>query len=305
MADLIDIIDDAIRDETEDTTPDIDADFTIVSDTSATAPKKVLLKNLVGTVLAALRSAFTPASSSTQATLKLHEDTDNGVNYIELKPPASVSANRSHTLPDEADGTLATQAHVTTTVNAAVAGLSWKQAVRVATTVAGTLATSFENGDTVDGVVLATGDRILIKDQAAPAENGIYVVAASGAPARASDADSGAEFVNASVYVSEGTANADKQFVCTTNATITVGVTGITFTEFSSGSSSDSFKTIQVSGQSDVVADSATDTLILAAGSNITITTNAGTDTVTIAASGGSGLDTGKVYALSSGLALP
>lgn len=50
-----------------------------------------------------------------------------------------------------------------------------------------------------------------------------------------------------------------------------------------------SFKTISVSGQSDVVADSATDTLTLAAGSNITITTNASTDTVTIAATGGSG----------------
>jgi len=51
-----------------------------------------------------------------------------------------------------------------------------------------------------------------------------------------------------------------------------------------------SFKTIAVSGQSDVVADSASDTLTLAAGSNITITTNAGTDTITIAASGGGGL---------------
>jgi hypothetical protein len=55
------------------------------------------------------------------------------------------------------------------------------------------------------------------------------------------------------------------------------------------GSSSDSFKTIAVSGQSDVVADSATDTLTLVAGSNVTLTTNAGTDTVTIAASGSGG----------------
>lgn len=52
-------------------------------------------------------------------------------------------------------------------------------------------------------------------------------------------------------------------------------------------SASNSFATIAVSGQSDVVADSSTDTLTLAAGSNITITTNAGTDTITIAASGG------------------
>ncbi len=118
-------------------------------------------------------------------------------------------------------------------VDAKVAGLSWKQAARAATTVAGTLATSFENGDTVDGVVLATGDRILIKNQAAPAENGIYVVAASGAPARASDADAGAELVNATVYVSEGTANADTQWTCTTNAPITAGVTSLAFAQIS------------------------------------------------------------------------
>ena len=55
------------------------------------------------------------------------------------------------------------------------------------------------------------------------------------------------------------------------------------------GGASDSFKTIAVSGQSDVVADSSTDTLTLVAGSNITITTNAGSDSITIAASGGGG----------------
>lgn len=122
-----------------------------------------------------------------------------------------------------------------TYVDALIAGLSWKTKVKAATTVAGTLASDFENGDTIDGVVLATDDRILIKDQAVATENGIYVVNASGAPTRATDADSGAELVNASVYVSEGTANADKQFVCTTNAPITLGATNIVFTVFSSG----------------------------------------------------------------------
>lgn len=120
-------------------------------------------------------------------------------------------------------------------VDAAIAGLSWKQAVRVATTAAGTLASSFENGDTVDGVTLATGDRILIKNQASGAENGIYTVAASGAPSRASDANSSAELVNASVYVSEGTTNADTQWTCTTNAPITVDSTSIAFAQLSSG----------------------------------------------------------------------
>jgi plastocyanin len=57
------------------------------------------------------------------------------------------------------------------------------------------------------------------------------------------------------------------------------------------GSSSNSFETIVVAGQSSVVADSATDTLTLVAGSNITITTTAGTDTITIAAASGTASD--------------
>ena len=56
-----------------------------------------------------------------------------------------------------------------------------------------------------------------------------------------------------------------------------------------SGTVTEAFKTISVSGQSNVVADSATDTLTLVAGSNMTITTNAGGDTITFASSGGGG----------------
>lgn len=113
------------------------------------------------------------------------------------------------------------------------AELAWKQPVRAATTAAGTLASSFENGDTIDGVVLATGDRILIKDQAAGAENGIYTVNASGAPTRATDFDLGTEAVGAAVIVTNGTANADKVFICTTNAPITIGTTALVFAALS------------------------------------------------------------------------
>lgn len=67
--------------------------------------------------------------------------------------------------------------------------------------------------------------------------------------------------------------------------------------------SSDSFKTISVSGQSDVVADSSTDTLTIAAGSNVTITTNAGADTVTIAATAGAGALVQKVSTQTGALA--
>jgi hypothetical protein len=155
------------------------------------------------------------------------------------KIPYFTGSGTAGLLTRDTDGTLAansntaipTQAAVKSYVDAAVQGLSWKQAVRVATTAAGTLASSFANASTVDGVTLATGDRILIKNQATGSENGIYIVAASGAPTRALDADAGAELVNAAVFVSEGTVNADTQWVCTTNAAITLGTTSLTFAQ--------------------------------------------------------------------------
>lgn len=134
-------------------------------------------------------------------------------------------------LAANADTRLASQKAVKSYVDNKVAGLSWKRAVRAATTAAGTLATSFANGSVIDGVTLATGDRALIKNQSAGAENGIYTVNASGAPTRADDADSGTELLNASVYVSEGTTLADTQWTCSTNAPITPGTTALTFVQ--------------------------------------------------------------------------
>ncbi len=128
-------------------------------------------------------------------------------------------------------------AHLTTkgyVDNLAAGGLDVKGSVRVATTAALTLATDFENGDTVDGVVLATGNRILIKNQASSIANGIYTVNASGAPTRATDADSNTD-VTAGMFcfVSEGTSNADTGWVLTTNdADIDVGTNALDFTQF-------------------------------------------------------------------------
>lgn len=124
----------------------------------------------------------------------------------------------------------------------ASSALDWKESVRVATTAAGTLSLDFENGDTVDGVTLATGDRILIKDQASGAENGIYTVNASGAPTRATDANTSAEVTSAmAVSVEEGTTNADTIFILTTNNPITLDTTALTFTEFSGGGGASAF----------------------------------------------------------------
>ncbi len=87
--------------------------------------------------------------------------------------------------------------------------------VRVATTEAGTLASNFENGDTIDGVVLATGDRILIKDQTVGTENGIYIIQASGAPVRSVDFGNGASVSAKFFWIAEGTLSANNGFLVT------------------------------------------------------------------------------------------
>lgn len=110
------------------------------------------------------------------------------------------------------------------------AGKSWKDPARAATTATGTLASAYENGDIIDGVTLATGDRILIKNQSSGAENGIYTVNASGAPTRATDVDSTGELkAGTTVYVAEGTVNGDKEFSVTTDGTIIIGTTATTW----------------------------------------------------------------------------
>lgn len=119
-------------------------------------------------------------------------------------------------------------------VDAVKTGLDFKDSVRVATTANGTLGSAFANGQSVDGVTLATGDRILIKNQSTGSENGIYTVNASGAPTRATDADANAEVTSGMfVFVETGTVNADSGFVLTTDGTITVGSTALAFAQFS------------------------------------------------------------------------
>jgi len=116
-------------------------------------------------------------------------------------------------------------------VDAARSGLDVKASVRAATTTN----ISLDNTTTdIDGVTLADGDRVLVKNQTTAAENGIYVVSTSEAWTRSSDADTSAEVTpGLFTFVEEGTAHADSGWVLTNNGTINVGVTGLAFAQFS------------------------------------------------------------------------
>lgn len=118
-------------------------------------------------------------------------------------------------------------------VDSAVEGLHVHASVKAATTTNVALASALENGDTLDGVTLATGDRILVKDQTTKSENGIYVVQASGQPTRATDFDTASEVDSGDfVFVDQGTSYGNTGWV-QINTPATIGTDAIEFVQFS------------------------------------------------------------------------
>jgi hypothetical protein len=118
-------------------------------------------------------------------------------------------------------------------VQSLLAGLSWHGAVRAASTGNVSLASP---GASLDGVTLAAANRILLKNQTAGSENGVYIWNAAGsALTRAADGATGTLNAGAAFYVDEGTVNADTAWTVTTDDPITVGTTSIVFAKFGAG----------------------------------------------------------------------
>ena len=117
-------------------------------------------------------------------------------------------------------------------VDAVKVGLDFKDSVRVASTADVTISGP---GAAIDGISLSSGDRVLLKNQSTGSQNGIYSWnGAASAMTRTTDADADVEVTAGMfVFVEEGTANADNGYVLTTDGTITVGSTALTFTQFS------------------------------------------------------------------------
>lgn len=132
-----------------------------------------------------------------------------------------------------ASGTQPTDAVNLAQLQSAVAGLSWHGECRVGSTTNISLSSP---GTTVDGVTLAIGDRVLVKNQTAASQNGIYLYQGSAsAMTLAADSQQGTLNEGAAVYVGEGSVNADTAWTLTTDAPITVGTTSLTFAQFGAG----------------------------------------------------------------------
>ena len=149
---------------------------------------------------------------------------------ISLNPNGAgvVDVNNSR-ISNVTDPTQAQDAATKAYVDAVKQALDIKDSVHVATTGNITLSGT----QTIDGIDVEAGDRVLVKNQTAGADNGIYV-AAAGAWSRATDANTSSEVTPGMfVFVEEGTTNGDNGFVLTTDAPITLDTTSLTFTQFS------------------------------------------------------------------------
>jgi len=111
-----------------------------------------------------------------------------------------------------------------------VTGLKTRIIVRAASTGNISLSSDLQNGDTLDGVTLATNDKVLIKSQSDNTQNGIYKVVASGTASRDPDFDTVDELAGQMIIVKEGSVNADSFHLCTTDSG-SIPTAAITFTQ--------------------------------------------------------------------------
>jgi|11_taG_2_1085331.scaffolds.fasta_scaffold02454_2 hypothetical protein len=123
-------------------------------------------------------------------------------------------------------------------VDAIKQNLDIKDSVHLASTANVSLtagSSGLEAGDTIDGVSLTAGDRVLLKNQTDASENGIYVaVASGGTPARSTDANANDKVTSGLfIFIEEGSTNGDQGYVLTTNSAIDLGNTALVFTQFS------------------------------------------------------------------------
>lgn len=189
-------------------------------------------------------------------------------------------------------------------VDAAVEGLHVHEAARVAVQGNISIANGLENGDTAGGVTLATGNRVLLKDQTNPAENGIYVVQVSGAALRALDFDTATEIDSGDfVFVSEGT-YANTGWVQTLKPA-TIGTDPLNFTQFSGAGTFTAGTGLDLNGTEFVLDLSEVDTSTLPEGTNKYYTDERVDDRVAQLVQGGKGItvaydDNGNALSLSA-----
>ena len=196
-----------------------DADGSASFDGSANADIAITLDTVnsnVGTYTKVTINAKGLATAGSQASLS------------DLSSPSANFSFANNRLTNLADPVSDQDAATKVYVDNVAQGLDVKASVVTATTANITLS----GAQTIDGVSVVAGDRVLVKTQTNQADNGIYV-ASNTSWSRSADANTWAELVSAYTFVEQGTTYADTGWVCTVNAGGTLGTTPVTWSQFS------------------------------------------------------------------------
>jgi hypothetical protein len=201
-----------------------------VAASSVTSTELGYLSGTTSAVQTQLDAKLVKANNLSDVTSTSTARTNLGLGTIATQAASNVAITGGTItgMPSPSSGTDVT---TKTYVDDLVAGLKTRIITRVATTANINLSTDLENGDTLDGITLVTGNKILVKDQTNQTQNGIYIVPASGAASRDPDFDTVAELAGQLVIVQEGSTNADKIYLCTTDNSGSIGSVNITFSQ--------------------------------------------------------------------------
>ena len=196
-----------------------DADGSASFDGSANADIAITLDTVnadVGTFTKVTVNAKGLTTAASQASLS------------DLSSPSADFSFANHKLTNLADPVSDQDAATKYYVDSVAQGLDVKASVVAATV--GNITLS--GAQTIDGVSVVAGDRVLVKNQSAPAENGIYV-ASNTSWSRSADANTWSELISAYTFVEQGSTQADTGWVCTVNAGGTLDTTPVTWSQFS------------------------------------------------------------------------